>query len=209
MSTSEKTPTLRQSKLWIVMAVAAVFGATIAIWWPGRADTRLVVDGAPVGYQDLSELLTATNTTVIATVVSEPRDYVDYGADGKPDFEGEAGWPIQLVTVNIDRVLRGDQSLAGSTISVSQPSPKLEVADGSRESDRIQTQQTVLIVGNVKAANPGVGETNEIILNPAPWGYGIYDMATDRTATTRVDGLFEGTVKRGTELNVEAFSASP
>ena len=149
----------------------------------------VIIEGAPMGYGSIEELLKETDVTLAATAISAPRDFIDFGGDGKPDFDGDLGMPTQLVAVRIDEVLRGDPSLAGTVISVAQLSPLVQGSDVSLETDRISKGQQVVLVGRLDPANPGVGDTGETLLIPAGSGFGVFDLQADGSITARVDGV--------------------
>lgn len=191
----------------LTLVGAIAIGVLIATAFKNDSPTQTVfIDAAPVGYGSIEELLAETDVTVATTVVSEPRDFLDFGADGKPDYDGQPGLPIQLVTVRIDDVLRGDPSLKGTSISVTQPSPLVQSSDGSLDTDRISTGERVVLVGSMAKANPGVGEKGEILLIPAGTGFGIFDLRADGSMTARVDGVLGDAFAGGKAINPSIFA---
>lgn len=178
----------------VTLAVATVGGVLVASALnDDRADDVRVIYGSPAGYTSIDELLRETDVTLAATVVSEPRDYVDFGADGKPDYDGQPGLPVQLVTVRVDDVIRGDRSLSGTLISVTQPSPIVQSTDVSLDTDRVTEGQRVVLVGRLDVANPGVGEKGESLVVLAGSGFGVFDVQDDGAITSRIDGALGAT----------------
>jgi len=171
-----------------VIAVAAIVGVFLVTH---RAPT-VNIEGAPVGYSSVAELLEANGLTLVVRPIGDPQSYVDYGADGKPDFEGQAGLPTELIVCTVTSVLRGDPGLLGQSVVVSQPSPDVRDAGGSRESDRLSTGNSYVIVASERRLNPGVGDGSGPVLVPAPWGYGVYDDLGNGLVAPRVSGLFDG-----------------
>lgn len=60
------------------------------------------------------------STTRLVTVISRDGEYVDHGGDGTPDSPGDPVLPMEHLTARVDEVLSGDESLAGSELTVVQ-----------------------------------------------------------------------------------------
>lgn len=180
-----------------VAAFLIALSAGLFVVWVSRPDEQLMIAGSPVVYSSMDELLAQTDVTLMVTVISPPETFVDFGADGDPDYVGQPGMPVELVQVEVTEVLRGDPALKGTTIDVSQPSRQVAESEGSRASDRMKTGQHVLIVASLAQANPGVGERGATIYSPAPGGQGVFDITSDGTIEARVESALGGDIRAG------------
>jgi hypothetical protein len=178
-------------KLFIfVLSLAAGSGAA-GLWLgshPGDIPTHTnVMQGAPVGYLTFAEMLAATDATLSVTVTSEPTKYVDFGADRRPDFAGDKGVPVELVSAIVIDVLRGDPHLKGTTISISQPSA-ISPTDIATSAERTSLRNRYVIVARKVTPNPGVGDGTAVWV-PAGSGQGLFDVNSDGSISVRKVGV--------------------
>lgn len=170
----------------------AVGGAAAGLWLnshPGHIPTSSTMTlSAPVGYLSFSDLLAATDATLQVTVTSTPMEYLDFGKDGLPDYEGQPGLPTELISAVVNDVLRGDPALKGKSIFISQLS-----SFGSNHSeaaiDRISLGGRYVIVASEVVPNPGVG-TSPSAWVPVGSGQGIFDVNSDGSFSVRKAGVW-------------------
>ena len=173
-----------------VIAAAVAAGGT-ALWYatrdePPRSGSQL----APVGYRSFTELEGATDATLVVRVMTAPRRFVDFGADGQPDAPGDPGVPVELVDAEVTQVLRGDPALDGERITLSQPVPGSGDAGTAQvAADRMQRGAAYLVVARLVTPNPGVGDGGDVWV-PAGSGQGVYDVRPDGAVTPRAPGVF-------------------
>lgn len=179
-------------KLFTFILSLVAGGAAVGLWLnshPGDIPTSSRVTlGAPVGYLSFSDLLTATDATLQVTITSTSVKYFDFGKDGRPDYDGQQGVPVELVSAVVDDVLRGDPALKGASIFISQPS-----SFGSNHAetaiDRISRGGRYVIVASEVVSNPGVG-TSPTGWVPAGSGQGVFDVNPDGSLSVRRAGVW-------------------
>ncbi len=110
--------------------------------------------------------------------------YVSFGAEGRPDYDGQPGVPVELVSAVVIDVLRGDPALKGTTISISQQS-----AFSGTSADRTSVGNRYVLVVRKVTSNPGVGDGGTVWV-PAPNGQGLFDLNSDGSISVRKVGLF-------------------
>lgn len=197
-------------KLFTFILSLIVGGTTAGLWLnahPGDIPTRsTVILSTPVGYLTYSDLLTATDATLQVTVTSSPLQYLDFGKDGLPDYEGQPGLPVELVSAVVDDVLRGDSALKGKSIILRQPS-----FSGSNQAetavDRISRGGHYVIVASEIVPNPGVGTSSNVWI-PVGSGQGIFDVNSDGSLSVRRPGVWPEIFGKDGSLRVKSLPNS-
>lgn len=197
-------------KLFTFVFSLTIGAAATGLWLnshPGDIpSSSTVILGAPVGYLSFHDLLAATNATLQVTVTSPPTMYIDFGADGRPDYDGQPGLPVELVSATVNEVLRGNPSLKGASIFVSQPSSLRPTRNGTAV-DRIVFGSRYVIVASDVVPNPGVG-TSPTVWVPAGSGQGIFDINSDGSLSVRKAGVWPEIFGKNGSLRVMNLPSS-
>ncbi|MEI9907650.1 MAG: hypothetical protein WDO06_06985 [Actinomycetota bacterium] len=133
-------------------------------------------------------------------------EYLDFGKDGLPDYKGQPGLPVELVSAVVDDVLRGDRRLVGKSIVIRQPviskSNEAETA-----SDRVTRDKEYVIIASEVVPNPGVGTSPRAWI-PVGSGQGIFDVNSDGTLSVRRPGVWPGIFGEDGSLRVKNLPRS-
>ncbi len=201
---------ITKRKLFTFILSLVVVGAAAGLWLnahPGDIPTRsTVVLSAPVGYSSYSDLLAATDATLKVTVTSSPLQYLDFGRDGLPDYEGQPGLPVELVSAVVDDVLRGDPALKGKSVVIRQPSTSRS-NPAETAVDRMSRGGHYVVVASEVAPNPGVG-TNANVWIPVGSGQGIFDVNSDGSLSVRRSGVWPEIFGKDGSLRVTSLPNS-
>jgi hypothetical protein len=191
---------MRRSTSFISVASAFVLASVGAFVIGGnRAHSVDYYEAAPAGYASLSDAEAATDATLLVRITSAPTAYVDFGADGKPDFPGQKGIPEELVTARVDKVLRGDPNLVGTEILLYQPAAPDSAVSGELGSaaDRYVRGRPYLVLVSSMVANPGVGAPGSIIWTAPGWGFGSFAVDAAGGVSAQVAGVYPETFGPG------------
>lgn len=191
--------------------LSLVIGGTAAGLWlnahPGDIPTRSTVTlSVPVGYLSYSDLLAATDATLQVTVTSSPLLYLDFGKDGLPDYKGQPGLPVELVSADVDDVLRGDPALKGKSIILRQPSSSRS-NQSETAVDRMSRGGRFVIVASEVVPNPGVGTSPKVWI-PVGSGQGIFDVNSDGSLSVRRSGVWPEIFGKDGSLRVKSLPNS-
>ncbi len=141
-----------------------------------------------VGYRTFGEMVNATDAVLKITALSVPKEYVDLGSDGEPDFQGDVGVPIQHIEVHVDKVIRGNNEMENQEITLSQL-----VFDNKDSVDFSNNQLLVghkyIIFAKKNRSNPGVGGNLEV-WTPVHSGQGIFEIGSDGKFGVRQIGIW-------------------
>lgn len=179
-------------KLFTFILTLAVVGSAAGLWLNSQPSdvpiNSTMILGAPVGYLTFGELLSATDATLQVTITSNPVKYLDFGEDGRPDYYGQPGVPVELVSAVVEDVLRGDQTLKGKSIFISQLS-SFGSNNGEAAINRVDPGGRYVIIASENVGNPGVGTS------PTAWvyvgsGQGIFDINSDGSLSVRRAGVW-------------------
>jgi len=175
-----------------VLSYAGLFvGAallTAGVLWIARdkPDTQ-IISVAPVMYESFEDAQADSDATLEIHVLSEDGTYVDFGSDGKPNYDGDPGLTKERITAEVLSVLDGDESLVGSEITVTQlPST------GNSESDlstALKKDKTYLIIGSRYSNDPNI--SGEYWVTPLA-GQGVFEISDGLVQPNR--GVFEETL---------------
>ena len=175
-------------KLFIFVLSLAASSAAAGLWLSSHPDDipthTNVTLAVPVGYLTFADMLADTDATLSVAVTSEPVKYVDFGADGRPDHDGDLGAPVELVFAVVIDVLRGDPALKGTTISISQQSAFIGTS-----ADRTTLGNRYVLVAKKVMPNSGVGDGTAAWV-PASHGQGLFDINSDGSISVRKAGVF-------------------
>ncbi|GAA2236088.1 hypothetical protein GCM10010401_05070 [Rarobacter faecitabidus] len=147
---------------------------------------------APVLYESLQDVVEATDATLVVKAISEPRQEVDFGLDGKPDHADDEGLPVEVVDVEILEVLSGDVEV-GSTLTFIQPRTGSQDEDFS-DSDRLNLDGENLILA-YEIPNHPLGNGKSTWYAPGK-GQGIFDVDASDEVSVRDQGVFPETFGR-------------
>lgn len=197
-------------KLFTFILSLVIGGTAVGLWLnahPGDIPTRSTVTlSVPVGYLSYSDLLAATDATLQVTVTSSPTQYLDFGKDGRPDYDGQPGLPVELVSAVVDDVLRGDPALKGKSIILRQPSSSRS-NHAETAIDRISRGGRYVIVASEVVSNPGVG-TSPTGWVPAGSGQGVFDVNPDGSLSVRRAGVWPEIFGKDGSLRVTSLPNS-
>lgn len=202
--------TVANRKLFAFILSLVAGGAAAGLWLNSNTgDTPTssrVTLGAPVGYLSFSDLLAATDATLQVTITSTSVKYFDFGKDGRPDYDGQQGVPVELVSAVVDDVLRGDPALKGASIFIRQPS-----SSGSHQVETAVEQvgrgRRYVIVASEVVSNPGVG-TSPTGWVPVGLGQGVFDVSPDGSFSVRKAGVWPEIFGKDGSLRVTSLPNS-
>ena len=202
---------LRTSRKVFIFSFSLVVGGIGAGLWlnmhPGDIPTQSTVTlGVPVGYLSYSDLLAATDATLQVTVTSSPLQYLDFGKDGLPDYVGQPGLPVELVSAVVDKVLRGDPALKGKSIILRQP-PSSRSSQDETAADRMGRGGHFVVVASEVVPNPGVGTSARVWI-PVGAGQGIFDVNPDGSLSIRRPGVWPEIFGKDGSLRVASLPNS-
>ena len=98
--------------------------------------------------------------------------------DGEQEISEDNVFPIDLVPVHVDAVVRGDPALEGGIVRFAQPGSFERIGsetDDIGDWDRLAPGQSVVIVAKNVDPSPGVGDGESIWVTPYG-GQGIFDV---------------------------------
>lgn len=180
-----------KKSLAIALVAAAPFGLAGGLAFAAKSRTEavpMVYEFVPVLYPSVEDMAADSDASFEVRVISTPVPVVDFGVDGKPDFEGDPGLQLELVEVEVLDVIAGDESLAGRTITIVQPPASSEL-EGSTSADRLELSQRYVVFATEVPANPGLGESGSVWVTPGS-GQGVFTVAGGGDAVARVRGIF-------------------
>lgn len=164
------------------LSTAAVAGA---IWpWGGESNrSGQRIDAAPVIYASFDDAQSQYDGTLVVTVISRDGEYVDHGGDGRPDFPGDPGLPMERLTVSVEDVLKGDESLAGRELTVVQS--ELGTMSETTSEEHLVAGTTYVIIASEYESNPGTVDGPVWSMPLA--GQGVFPVVDGHAVPTRSD----------------------
>lgn len=185
-----------RKNLLIGLSLFALSAAVVAgVTWPwgdetDRSGYRMEV--APVIYSSFEDAQNQHDATLAVTVVSRDGTYVDYGGDGKPDFPDDPGLPMEYLTVKVDDVLKGDESLVGTELTVVQS--ELGTMSETTAEEHMVPENSYVIIASEYESNPGTIEDKAWATPLA--GQGVFPIVDGDVVPTRAD-VFPETFNHG------------
>ena len=182
--------------LLIGLGLFALSATVVAgVTWPWGDETDRSgyrTEAAPVIYRSFEDAQNQHDATLAVTVVSRDGTYVDDGGDGKPDFPGDPGLPMEYLTVLVDDVLKGDELLVGSELTVVQ-SERGTMSETTAEEHMVPGNAYVIIASEYES-NPGTLEGKAWATPLA--GQGVFPLIDGDVVPTRSD-VFPETFNHG------------
>lgn len=177
-----------------ICGVSAVIAAAVTWPWGGETnETGHTVQAAPVIYDSFEDAQNQHDATLAVTVVSVDGTHTDYGGDGKPDFPDDPGLPMEYLTVKVDDVLKGDESLVGAELTVVQS--ELGTMSETTAEEHMVPGNTYVIIASEYESNPGTIEDKAWATPLA--GQGVFPIVDGDVVPTRSD-VFPETFNYGT-----------
>lgn len=176
----------------VAFSAAAVSGATWP-WGDATDDDSYTVHAAPVIYSSFEDAQNQHDATLVVTVISLDGTYVDYGGDGEPDFPDDPGLAQQRLTVSVDAVLKGEESLVGGELTVVQ-SEQGTMSETTAE-EHLVPGNSYLIIASEHVPNPGT--VDGTVWSTPLAGQGVFPIIDGEVVPTRSD-VFPETFDYGT-----------
>lgn len=181
-------------KLLVFLLCGAI---TFGVVWASLSSragegTEVQVHMAPVIYDSFTDAASQADAVLAITIVSQPSRYKDFGGDGKPDYRGQPGLPVELLDAHVDDVLQGDTALAGTLITMSQT--PIGAMTGDNVEDSMIPGKKYVVIAFRGQTNPGVGAEGGVEAWNTPLaGQGVFNLSAKGVVSSPVIGIFPET----------------
>ena len=146
-------------------------------------NSRHIPQAAPVIYSSFDDAQNQHDATLVVTVVNVEDEYVDYGGDGKPDHADDPGLSMESLTVKVDDVLKGDESLAGTELTLVHSS--LGTMSETSEEEHLVPGRNYVIIALEYTPNPGT--VDGTVWSTPLAGQGVFPIVEGEAVPTRAD----------------------